>query len=591
MPKPTPAWIQALQRRLALWNRRRLRRRHLARQRPYAAWCAEHDQPLPSLQAAWRAAVQALGDEAQAELLLVADAPDAAGLLPTLQAQSHSRWRLRVAITARAPGERARWQALVATEPRVLLSAADAPDRTTALSALLRDTTAPWCALLDRSERWREHTLLALLGSLTPEALLVYGDEDRQDGAGPRHDPWFKPRFDPDALLAMDSLGAPALWRTEALRARLGPTPLQAGAERHDLALRGAWGLHAGQVVHVPGVLAHRGSAACTDAAAAARAVQAALDRSATPARAEPDADPAAARAGLVRVRFAVPQPPPHVSIVIPTRNGLALLRHAVGSLLARTTWPAFDIVIVDNGSDDPACLRWLAEVVRDPRIRVRRDERAFNFAALNNAAVAEARGEVIALVNNDVELLTPGWLEEMATLALRPGIGAVGARLWYEDGTLQHGGVLLGIGEVAAHTLKGLPRGEGGPAARALRLQSYLAVTAACLVVSRANWQRVGGMDEGLAVAFNDVDFCLKLAAAGLRNLWTPHAEMLHFESVSRGRDHGPAKKARYLAEAAVMLQRWGPWIADDPFYNPNLSAAHDDFSLAEPPRSAKTG
>jgi hypothetical protein len=163
-----------------------------------------------------------------------------------------------------------------------------------------------------------------------------------------------------------------------------------------------------------------------------------------------------------------------------------------------------------------------------------------------------------------------------------------VGARLWYEDGTLQHGGVLLGIGEVAAHTLKGLPRSEGGPAARALRLQSYLAVTAACLVVSRANWQRVGGMDEGLAVAFNDVDFCLKLAAAGLRNLWTPHAEMLHFESVSRGRDHDPAKKARYLAEAAVMLQRWGPWIADDPFYNPNLSAAHDDFSLAEPPRQA---
>jgi hypothetical protein len=161
-----------------------------------------------------------------------------------------------------------------------------------------------------------------------------------------------------------------------------------------------------------------------------------------------------------------------------------------------------------------------------------------------------------------------------------------VGARLWYEDGTLQHGGVLLGIGEVAAHTLRGLPRGDGGPGARTLRLQGYLAVTAACLVVQRAHWNRVGGMDEGLAVAFNDIDFCLKLAAAGLRNLWTPHAEMLHFESISRGRDHDPAKKARYRAEADVMRQRWGPWIASDPFYNPQLSSVHDDFSLAEPPR-----
>ena len=211
MPKPTPAWMQALQRRLALWNRRRLRRRHLARQRPYADWCAEHDRPTPEQFATWQAAVQALGDESQADLLLVANAPDAAELLPTLQAQHHGRWRLRVAFTAQADGERARWRALAATEPRVVLGTADAPDRAAAIATLLRETTAPWCALLDASERWREHTLLALLGRCTPDASLVYGDEDRQDAAGPRHDPWFKPRFDLDALLALDSLGAPAL--------------------------------------------------------------------------------------------------------------------------------------------------------------------------------------------------------------------------------------------------------------------------------------------------------------------------------------------------------------------------------------------
>lgn len=589
MPTWTTAWKQALARRIALWNRRRLRQRHLARQRPYADWCALHDTPSEARQLGWQAGVAALGDAARADLLLVADIPEAVALLPRLQAQRHRGWRLLVAFTAASASERSRWQALAKHEPRLVLMDGTAAGRPQALRQLLEATDAPWCALLDPHEHWRPHTLQALLGSHTPTAVLIYGDEDLVDGSGRRHEPWFKPNFDADALLAMDSIGAPALWRTEPLRQRVGDltqAPLQAGAERHDLVLRGTAGLDADGVVHVPGVLAHRSAAPAPDAVAAAQAVQAALDRRGTPARAEPDADPAAARAGLVRVRFAVPQPAPRVTIVIPTRNGLALLQHAVDSLVAKTTWPNWNMLIVDNGSDDPACLRWLAEVQRDPRIRVRRDERPFNFAALNNAAVAASRGEVLALVNNDIELLTPGWLEEMATLALRPGVGAVGARLWYEDGTLQHGGVLLGIGEVAAHTLKGLPRGEGGPAGRALRLQGYLAVTAACLVVSRANWNRVGGMDEGLAVAFNDVDFCLKLAAAGLRNLWTPHAELLHFESVSRGRDHDPAKKARYRAEAAVMLQRWGRWIADDPFYNPNLSAAHDDFSLAEPPR-----
>lgn len=568
---------------MALWNRRRLYRRHQARRRSYADWCAEYDTPTAAQLAAWQAATDASPRPLRVDLLLLAESADARPWLPLLQAQLAQNWRL---LVLPAPAERQAWAAMAGTEPRLQLI----DDLVQARASLASPPAAPWCAWLDGDERWRPHTLLALLAAActAPGAELVYGDEDRIDAQGRRHGPWFKPDFDRDALWALDAIGAPALWRTERLQAALS-TPLVIGARRHDLVLRAVHGLAPQAVVHVPGVLAHRlarPAHPAEAAAQAAKAVQTALDRARIAARAEPDPDPAARREALVRVRFALPEVLPLVSLIVPTRNGLHLLRRAVGGVLERTHWSRFEILIVDNGSDDPACLAWLAQAAEDPRMRVLRDPRPFNFAALNNAAVAQARGEVLALLNNDVDVLSPDWLHEMVSLALQPGVGAVGARLWYEDFTLQHGGVLLGIGEVAAHALKGLPRGEPGPAARALRLQGYLAVTAACLVVRRDHWQRVGGMDETLAVAFNDVDLCLKLAAAGLRNLWTPHAELLHFESVSRGRDHDATKKARYLAEAEVMLSRWRAWIDADPFYNPCLSAEHDDFSLAEPPR-----
>jgi GT2 family glycosyltransferase len=288
-----------------------------------------------------------------------------------------------------------------------------------------------------------------------------------------------------------------------------------------------------------------------------------------------------------IRVRFAMPQPAPLVSIIIPTRNGLDLLRQCVDSIVQRSSYTAFEIVIVDNGSDDPACLAWMRQAAQDPRISVRRDDSPFNFSALNNAAVAEARGEFIALVNNDIEVITPGWLEEMVSLAARPGIGAVGARLWYSDGTLQHGGVITGIGGGAGHAHKRLRRDQPGMMGRAQRLQALSAVTAACLVVRREAYNAVGGLDEeAFVVAFNDIDFCLKLRDSGLRNLWTPFAELYHHESVSRGSDRHPSRKQRFERERAALQARWGAALARDPAYNPNLTLNNENFALADPPR-----
>jgi O-antigen biosynthesis protein len=174
-----------------------------------------------------------------------------------------------------------------------------------------------------------------------------------------------------------------------------------------------------------------------------------------------------------------------------------------------------------------------------------------------------------------------------MVSLAARPGIGAVGARLWYSDGTLQHGGVIIGIGGGAGHAHKRLTRDEPGMMGRAQRLQALSAVTAACLVVRRSTYLAVGGLDEdAFVVAFNDIDFCLKLRAAGLRNLWTPFAELYHHESVSRGNDRHPSKKQRFERERAALQARWGTVLASDPAYNPNLTLNNENFGLADPPR-----
>jgi GT2 family glycosyltransferase len=287
------------------------------------------------------------------------------------------------------------------------------------------------------------------------------------------------------------------------------------------------------------------------------------------------------------RVRYVLPTQLPLVSLIIPTRNQLKLLRQCVQSIQTKTTYTNYEIIIVDNGSDDRATLRYLDALAATPGIRIMRDARPFNFSALNNAAVQMARGEVVGLINNDIEVISPDWLSEMVSHALRPEVGAVGAKLFYADDTVQHAGMVLGIHGIAEHAHRFLPRGDGGYCGRAGLIQSFSAVTGACLVVRKSLYTLVGGLNEiELQVACNDVDFCLRLREAGYRTIWTPYAELYHHESASRGFDDTPEKQARSAKEVAYMQQRWGDALLNDPAYNPNLSLDIDDFSLAWPPR-----
>jgi GT2 family glycosyltransferase len=295
------------------------------------------------------------------------------------------------------------------------------------------------------------------------------------------------------------------------------------------------------------------------------------------------------------RIRYPLPSPAPFVSLIMPTRNALKLLRQAVTSILSTTDYPSFEIVIVDNDSDDPETIAYLAGLSSggDPRVRVMPYHEPFNYSAINNRAVREARGEIVGLLNNDVEAINRDWLTEMVSQAVRPGIGAVGAMLYYPFpiNTVQHAGVVLGLGGVAGHPFKEFPRGDQGQKNRLRLVQNYSAVTAACLVIRKDRFLEVGGLNEKqLPIAFNDVDLCCKLIRAGYRNLWTPFAEFYHHESATRGVENTPEKKARFQSEIDYMMGTWGDLLMADPAYNPNLTLVGEDFSPAYLSRTTRS-
>jgi GT2 family glycosyltransferase len=286
--------------------------------------------------------------------------------------------------------------------------------------------------------------------------------------------------------------------------------------------------------------------------------------------------------ANTYRARWPIPDPAPLVSLVIPTRDRRVLTETCVRSILEKTTYSPYEILIIDNGSVEPDSLEFFRQIQQeDSRVRVIRYDAPFNYSAINNHAVTHCRGTVLGLVNNDIEVIDPGWLTEMASHVLRPDIGCVGAKLYYSNDTIQHAGVIVGLGGVAGHSHKHYDRHSAGYFHRLVLIQNLSAVTAACLLVRREVFEAVGGLDaEALTIAFNDVDFCLKVQAKGFRNLWTPYAELYHHESVSRGTEDNPEKQRRFQNEIDTMKQRWKTDRLYDPFYSPNLTRDAEDFS-----------
>ncbi len=481
------------------------------------------------------------------------DAAATALLQDSLLAQYYSGWELLL------PGD------APAQDPRIR--------RYTASAQVLAGARGEAVLLPRPGTVLRPHalTVFALALDRIPEAKIVYADEDRLRTAAPaeRTAPAFKPAWSPQRLATADYIGDPCCIALPLLRA-VGPEAgLDGDGARHALLLRITQELHPREVLHIAQVLSHVSGARPEAAVEARKAViRDAMARRGVEARVTSDP-----RSPHPRLAYA-PEARPLVSLIVPTRDRADLLRVSIGSIRAKTAYPAFEIIVVDNGSREDETFRLFESWAGDAAIRVIRDDAPFNYARLNNRAAAVAHGLLLGLVNNDVEVEDASWLDELVGLALQPGIGCVGAKLWYPDARLQHGGVVTGIAGAAGHRHKRAARGDRGQLDGLVTVNEVSAVTAACLVVRKAIYDEVGGLDEHrFAVAYNDVDFCLKVATAGYRNLWTPFAELVHHESVSRGRDLSPKTAERFIRETANLKLRWGNRLLDDPYYSPNLT------------------
>ena len=471
------------------------------------------------------------------------------------------------------------------------------------LATAMAEASGDHLVLLDGGDSLAPDALFALalaLGGGDGRAL-AYGDEDSfeagVEGAPLRSAPRLRGTFDPDLLLQD---GEAAVGRTFAVRRRELQRALAAGGSlaperRGDLLLRLLEEAGAAGVVHAPGVLVHvrRGGPAAQAAQAGGERrpadVAAHLARTGR-ARAEPlDDILGSPSAGVLRIVHPLPASA-SAAVVIPTRDRLDLLAPCLESLersrgANRTT---MQVTVVDNGSVESATLAYLADAERAGRLRLVRSDAPFNFAALNNLGVEGASGDLVVMLNNDMEVLTPGWLDALARHAYRPEVGAVGARLVYEDLTLQHAGVVTGgIHELTAHEGVGVPGSDGGYLARHARTRRVSAVTGACLATRRELWDRLGGLDAArFAVDGNDVDYGLRVQELGLSVIYTPDATLIHHESKSRGFNaRSTASRERGEAETERMRTRWGERLRRDPYYPAAFDRAAKPFARLGPP------
>lgn len=556
---------------------------------PYSRWIAAHDELDDADRAAIASRIAAFARRPLISVVMPVRDPPAAFLraaLDSVHAQLYPDWELCIADDAStAPHVRAILEDARA-DPRVKVAFRPAAGGITAASnAALELARGEFAALLDHDDVLAPHALYLVAAAILeqPDLTMIYSDEDLIEESGARAAPYFKPDWNPDLLLGHNCVSHLGCFRVETIRAIGGFRQGFEGSQDWDLALRVAARSHPRQIRHLPFVLYHwRRSptgdnfstrSLATAAESARRAVRQALAAQGHDCIVIP-----IGLSSFQRVLWPLPLPAPLVSVIIAAGDGRGDLRRRIEELRARTDYPALEILIVDDGRDRATSA--VLDACRAAGIaRVLHQSAAFGRAAANNRAAAEARGEVLLFLDRDVEPANRSWLAEMAAQAARGEIGAVGALLRDPDGGVGHGGLFVrGDGPFAAHRRH--PRASRGVYGRLVLAQNFRAVSGACMAVRKVVFDQVCGFNEDLA-HFGDVDFCLRVQAAGYRVLWTPFAELSDWRSASRSVDHGLA-----MREWAMLRQIWGAAIDEDPFHNPNLAPGDDGFGLADPPR-----
>src|SRR5438067_2160675 len=565
----------------------------------YQDWIAQFDAPSPATRAALRRELRLLPSHPLISIILPVYNPDLRLLeaaIASIRNQIYECWELCIADDASTdPAVRPFLEKAAACEPRNKLTFRQRNGHISACSnSALALATGDWCALLDQDDAFAEHALALVAREVDrhPDAGLIYSDEDKIDENGVRSNPFFKPDWKPELFLGQNYINHLGCYRADLLREIGGFREGFEGSQDYDLALRCVDRVRPEQVRHIPRILYHwrmvGGSlAAIPDAKpyakeAARRAIADHCKRNGMPGQVVPCPENTESH----RVIHALPESAPLVTIIIPTRDRPELLKRCVESIRARTEYSPFEIIIVDNGSIEPETVTFF-RAIEQQNVRVIAESGPFNYSRLNNRAAAKACGDILVFLNNDTEIDDPGWLTEMISHAARAEAGAVGARLWYPDGTLQHGGVILGLGGVAGHAFPNIPRGHPGYFNRAMLQQNCSAVTGACMAVRKIVFKELGGFDEvNLGVTFNDIDFCLRLTQRGYRIVWTPYANLVHYESASRGHQRTREEQTEFERAVDYMQKTWGTQLMHDPFYNLNLSLNPPGFEIAFPPR-----
>jgi GT2 family glycosyltransferase len=439
-----------------------------------------------------------------------------------------------------------------------------------------------WVVLLQVGDRLAPHALRRFAGVIQSheDARILYADEDRVTLAGRRHSPHFKPAWNPDLLYSDPHYSHSWLIRADlCLKACEALAADDEIADPYALALESTSSCVEDQILHLPEILYHRldQPQETRSSSKTAQSLQRFLHRHQRNVTVTHHPD------GGHHLHWALPEPPPLVSVIIATRDRCDLLHCCLTSLAEHSKGnPPSELIIIDNDSQEPDSLSYLTELEAQDHIRVIRRPGKFNYAALNNEGAAHARGELLAFMNNDVEATHSGWLAAMAAQACRPEIGAVGAKLLFPDGTIQHAGVLLGIGGIAGHAHKYFEADADGYQQRLRLAHNLSAVTAATLVIRKSLFQDLGGFDaDKFAVNYNDVDLCLRLCKAGYRNLFCPDAVLIHHESKSRGAPTSEQAFAQWQQERESMLERWGALLCADPNYSPHLSLLEENLSI----------
>ncbi len=452
----------------------------------------------------------------------------------------------------------------------------------------LRLASGDYIALLDHDDLLHKEALnaVALFIQHQPMANILYSDEDKINDQGDFEQAHYKPKWNPDLLYSHNYVCHLGVYK-KALLDEIGGFRIGVeGSQDYDLLLRAIKACKEQGIIHIPYVLYHWRIAAGSTALAGSE--KSYTDDAGLKALCDhfSEHNGVSVESGLLsntyKVNWPIPEKQPLVSIIIPTKNGYELVKQCIDSIYNLTHYLNFEILLIDNQSNEFESLEYFKQLMSANKIRLLQYDHPFNYSAINNYAVTKANGEVIVLMNNDIEILTKNWLTEMVSQCLRDDIGCVGAKLYYPNKTIQHAGVVLGIGGVAGHSHKYFPKNHPGYFKRLKITQNFSAVTAACLAVRKSVFEQVEGLNEkNLTIAFNDVDFCLKVKKAGYRNLWTPYAEMIHHESVSRGAEDTPDKIERFNQEVAYMKKTWGDQLTNDSCYNPWLSQTREDFTL----------